>query len=105
MTIPLFALAAGLGALIRWKTTSRWRLFGTWTLNMVGAFGLGLLSGIGGPMFTIAGTAGIGAMTTVSGVAREVFVLASVSRRRAGAYLFATLVVGTGAAWLGKSWN
>ncbi len=101
MTILLFALAAGLGALIRWKMTTRWGRAGTWTLNMAGAFGLGFLAGVGGTLLTIAGTARLGALTTVSGIAREVSMLASVSRMRAGSYLLMTLVTGVCAAWIG----
>ncbi len=105
MTIPLFALAAALGALIRWKISSQWGQVGTWVLNMAGAFGLGLLTGVGGIIGTIVGTAGIGALTTVSGVAHELSILARVSRFRASAYLLATLVAGVCFAWLGVRWG
>jgi fluoride ion exporter CrcB/FEX len=105
MTILLFALAASLGALIRWKMTSRWGRAGTWALNMAGALGLGFLAGFGGALLTVAGTAGIGALTPVSGVAREVSTLASVSRLRAATYLSVTLLTGVCAAWIGVHWG
>ena len=105
MTIPLFALAAALGALIRWKISGQWGRVGTWVLNMTGAFGLGLLTGVGGTIGTIVGTAGFGALTTVSGVVHELSILARVSRFRASAYLLATLVTGVCVAWLGVRWG
>ncbi|MDG2024648.1 MAG: CrcB family protein [Actinomycetota bacterium] len=105
MTIVLFVLAASFGAITRWKLTDRWGRVGTWALNMAGALGLGFLTGLGGTLVTVVGTAGIGALTTVSGVAREVSVLASVSQLRAALYLFVTLVTGICAAWIGVHWG
>ena len=49
----------------------------------------------------VVGTAGLGALTAVSGIAREVSMVASVSRMRAGSYLLMTLVTGVCAAWIG----
>ncbi|MDE0874327.1 MAG: CrcB family protein [Acidimicrobiales bacterium] len=105
MTILLFVLAASSGAIIRWKMTTHWGWVGTWALNMAGALGLGFLAGLGGTLLTVVGTAGIGALTTVSGVAREVSTLASVSQLRAATYLFATLLTGVCAAWIGVHWG
>jgi fluoride ion exporter CrcB/FEX len=105
MTILLFILAASFGAITRWKMTNRWGRVGTWVLNMAGALALGFLAGVGGTLLTVVGTAGIGALTTVSGVAREVSTLASVSQLRAAAYLFMTLLTGICAAWIGVHWG
>ena len=105
MTIVLFAGFAGFGAVLRWKTTARWGRLGTLILNLVGAFGLGLMSGLDGSLPTVLGTAGVGAMTTISGVAREVHSLSSASRIQMTAYLGATLVAGVGAAWVGVHWG
>ena len=54
---------------------------------------------------TVIGTAGIGAMTTVSGLVRELADLLSRSRLLAGAYFVATLLSGVLAAWVGIRWG
>ena len=104
MIIVLFAGFAGLGAVLRWKATAQWGKLGTLILNLVGAGGLGLMSGLDGSLPTVGGTAGVGAMTTISGVAREVDSLSRISRFRATMYLGGTLVAGVGAAWMGVHW-
>ena len=104
MIIVLFAGFAGLGAVLRWKATAQWGKLGTLILNLVGAVGLGLMSGLDGSLPTVVGTAGVGAMTTISGVAREVDSLSRISRFRAAMYLGGTLVAGVGAAWMGVHW-
>ena len=104
MIIVLFAGFAGLGAVLRWKATAQWGKLGTLILNLVGAVGLGLMSGLDGSLPTVIGTAGVGAMTTISGVAREVDSLSRISRFRATMYLGGTLVAGVGAAWMGVHW-
>ena len=104
MIIVLFAGFAGLGAVLRWKATAQWGKLGTLILNLVGAVGLGLMSGLDGSLPTVVGTAGVGAMTTISGVAREVDSLSRISRFRATMYLGGTLVAGVGAAWMGEHW-
>ena len=104
MIIVLFAGFAGLGAVLRWRATAQWGRLGTLILNLVGAVGLGLMSGLDGSLPTVAGTAGVGAMTTISGVAREVDSLSRISRFRATMYLGGTLVAGVGAAWMGVHW-
>ena len=100
MIIVLFAGFAGIGAVLRWKATAQWGKLGT----LVGAVGLGLMSGLDGSLPTVVGTAGVGAMTTISGVAREVDSLSRISRFRATMYLGGTLVAGVGAAWMGVHW-
>ena len=104
MSIVLFAGFAGIGAVLRWKATAQWGKLGTLILNLVGAVGLGLMSGLDGSLPTVVGTAGVGAMTTISGVAREVDSLSRISRFRATMYLGGTLVAGVGAAWMGVHW-
>ena len=104
MIIVLFAGFAGIGAVLRWKATAQWGKLGTLILNLVGAVGLGLMSGLDGSLPTVVGTAGVGAMTTISGVAREVDSLSRISRFRATMYLGGTLVAGVGAAWMGVHW-
>ena len=105
MTAILFAIFAGIGAVIRWKANAQWGKLGTLILNLAGALGLGLMAGLDGPLVTVLGAAGIGAMTTVSGVAREVHALTSFSKTRGAIYLAGTLVAGVGFAWVGIHWS
>ena len=101
----LFVIAAAAGATIRWVVTTHWQKLGTWSLNTTGAWILGLLASFGDPIMTVIGTAGIGAMTTVSGLVRELADLLSRSRLLAGAYFVATLLSGVLAAWVGIRWG
>ena len=105
MIAVLFVVAAASGAAIRWKASVRWGKLGTWSLNTAGALALGLLVGLGDSLTTVLGTAGVGAMTTVSGLARELYVLGSNSRLHALLYLVGTLISGVAAAWVGVHWG
>ena len=105
MIAVVFIVAAASGAAIRWKAGVRWGKLGTWSLNTAGALALGLLVGLGNSLTTVLGTAGIGAMTTVSGLARELYILGSSSRLNALSYLVATLISGVAAAWVGVHWG
>lgn len=77
---------------------------GTLTVNVVGAFLLGLLagSGVSPDTLTVFGTGALGSFTTFSTVSHEA---AMMCRRRqilrSTGYLAATIVVGIAAAWLG----
>lgn len=105
MTAILFAVFAGLGAFIRWKASARWGRLGTLILNLAGALGLGLMTGLDSATVAILGAAGIGTMTTVSGLVREVHSLGSVSKTRGALYLAGTLMTGVGLAWVGIHWS
>ena len=105
MIVVLFVVAAALGTTTRWAVSGRWGIFATWCLNTTGAWALGYFAGLGDPIMTVIGTAGIGAMTTVSGLARELADLLSRSRLLATAYFAATLFSGVGAAWIGIRWG
>ena len=74
MTAVLFAAFAGIGAFTRWKACAR-----------------GGKLGLDGPIAPVLGTAGIGAMTTVSGLAQEVHSLSALSKARGAFYLAGTL--------------
>ncbi len=105
MIVVLFVIAAALGVAIRWMVSGRWEFLGTWCLNTTGAWVLGLLVGVDDPIMTVIGTAGIGAMTTVSGLVRELADLISRSRLLAVTYFAGTLFSGVGAAWIGIRWG
>lgn len=98
----LFAVAAGTGALIRWRIGLVLPPpFGTLLVNIVGAFGLGLVDHWSGPELTVVGVAGLGALTTFSTLSDDLVGLAVRRPVAATAYLVATVAGGLGAAALG----
>lgn len=103
MNALLFAIAAGAGTFVRWEawSASRTRAVATFTVNVVGAFLLGLMADAGTDSQLVGGVAGLGAMTTFSTLVAELIELAATDRRLAWLYGTATFVVGVGAAWLG----
>lgn len=79
---------------------------GTLLVNLLGAFVLGLLSGadVTGGWLLVAGTGLLGAFTTFSTWVHEVLALAGDGRRRIAALLLGgALVLGLGAAALGRA--
>lgn len=103
MTIALVALAAVIGALFRWQLTElSWRPLGTFVANITGAFALGLLAATAGDSRTVVGLAGLGALTTVSGLVDDAVTMRERGREgAANAYVISTLVLGIAAAWIG----
>ncbi len=106
MTAAAFAALAALGAVVRWRLAGRldrpggWPI-GTLAVNVVGSSALGLLAGSAPSVMIAVGTGGLGALTTVSGVAAQV---ADLWKRRAGtaaAYLTTTVVLSVAGATLG----
>lgn len=75
MTGLLVALGAGVGAVLRFVVASRADRasfpFGTWAVNLVGSFVLGLLvgSGVGGAAMALLGLGFCGGLTTYSSFA------------------------------------
>ncbi|MDG2028757.1 MAG: CrcB family protein [Acidimicrobiales bacterium] len=97
-----FIVAAGAGAVFRWRLSDELgRLAGTFAANTLGSFVLGLLFGQTSTTHTIVGVAGLGALTTWSTLIAELAELAAVDRTRAVRYGLASLVVGVFAGWLG----
>lgn len=88
----------GLGGLANRPGEMAW---GTLAVNLAGSVGLGLLAGASPPALTVLGTAGIGALTTFSGFARDLVLTARRSPPVAVAYLALTLVGGLVGARLG----
>lgn len=99
-----FALAAALGALVR-STASKANTtipYGTFAVNVAGAFALGLLSDVDPPASTVVGVAGVGTLTTFSMLCVEAARLWSGGDRiLAVGYVAASCAAGVAAAALG----
>ena len=96
-----FAIAAAAGTVLRWRVSTALGPGGTLLINISGAFALGLLAGTGDATMTVIGTAGLGALTTVSGVLPESVRLARASPLLAFGYLSLTITGATAAAAAG----
>ena len=102
MTVVLFGLAAGAGALLRWQAGRLLpRPLATLAVNVAGAFALGLLSSAADPVLTVVGVGGLGTLTTFSTLADDIRQLWTAGPSRAVAYTAATLILGLGAAAAG----
>ena len=95
-----FGVAAAVGTLLRWRASTALGPGGTLLINIAGAFAMGLLASTSGAAATIVGTAGLGALTTVSGIfpesarlmrARPLLALGYVSQTITGAIAAATV--------------
>jgi CrcB protein len=105
ITVVGFLVVGAVGALLRAEAGRRAnRAFPTGTLavNVIGAFALGLLSAASSPTLTVAGIAGLGAMTTFSSFARDAVALLEEHRGAAAVlYVVGTVVLGLTAAGAG----
>ena len=103
MSAAAFIVLAGMGAVLRWLAADRWPggHRGTLLVNVLGAFLLGLLVG-NDATSTAVTVGGLGALTTFSTFAADMFDLHEQSGRTVAAgHMAATLVLGLAAAWLG----
>ena len=96
-----FGIAAAVGTVLRWRISTALGPGGTLLINLSGAFGLGLLAGAGNAVMTIIGTAGLGALTTVSGIFPESVRLGRASGLLALGYVSLTIAGATAAAAAG----
>jgi len=103
MTLVLVVVAGAIGGVLRWVVFRlTWRPMGTFIVNMTGALTLGLIASSVGDSRTILGLAGLGALTTVSGVVDDAATMTERgSARAARAYVIATITLGIAAAWIG----
>lgn len=107
ITAVAFAVAAGIGGVLRADAGHRWNRHDGWPLgtlavNVVGSLCLGLLHDTAAPAVTVIGVGGLGALTTFSSFARDVVALVEVRRVMiAIAYAIASCVLSVGAAALG----
>jgi len=104
ITAGAFALAASIGALLRWQVGVHLpRPLGTLVVNLAGAFALGLIASWAPPGATVLGVAGIGAATTFSTLVADLVDLWEHNPIGALTYGFTTIVAGVGAAAIGLS--
>lgn len=96
-----FGVAAAVGTLLRWRASTALGPGGTLIVNIAGAFALGLLATASGATATIIGTAGLGALTTVSGILPESARLSRASPLLALGYVSLTITCATAAAFVG----
>lgn len=96
-----FGAAAAIGTVFRWRTSTALGPGGTLLVNLAGAFALGLLANTAGATATIVGTAGLGALTTVSRIIPESVRLARASSLLALGYISLTIIGATAAAAAG----
>ena len=94
-------IAAAAGTVLRWRISTALGPGGTLLINLCGAFALGLLADTSGAAATIMGTAGLGALTTVSGVFPESVRLSKASPLLALGYVSLTITGATAAAAAG----
>ena len=86
---------------MRWRVSTALGPGGTLIVNIAGAFVLGLLAATSSAAATIIGTAGLGALTTVSGVLPESARLSRASPLLALGYVSLTITGATAAAYVG----
>lgn len=96
-----FSVAAAVGTVLRWRASTAFGPGGTLLINIAGTFALGLLANTSGPAATVVGTAGLGALTTVSGILPESARLARASPLLALGYVSLTITGATAAAYVG----
>ena len=98
-----FGLAAAAGTVLRWRASTALGPGGTLIVNIAGAFALGLLASASGAAAAIVGTAGLGALTTVSGIFPESARLMRASPLLALGYVSLTVSGATAAASAGSA--
>lgn len=96
-----FGIAAAVGTVLRWRISTALGPGGTLLINISGAFALGLLASTSGAVVTVLGTAGLGALTTVSGIFPESVRLSRASPVLALGYISLTITGATAAAAIG----
>ncbi len=116
--IGVFAGLAAIATVLRWRATAQRQsaaplntavlnigAVNTALINIIGAFIAGLLAAYSGPFVTAVVAGGLGALTTVSGLATQVAMIwqakPPTSRWLAAGYLAGMVIVGIFAAWLG----
>ena len=101
VVIAFFALAA-VGSVIRWKTTIFFGAHkGTFIVNVIGSFCLGLMVDLSNTGLTLIGIGGLGSLTTFSAFCANIDSLSESNYRPGLAYALLTVITGVLAATIG----
>ena len=101
IVVAFFALAA-VGSVIRWKTALFFGTHrGTFLVNVIGSFCLGLVIDLGETGITLIGIGGLGSLTTFSTFCANVDSLSESGYRSGLLYALLTVIAGVLAATIG----
>ena len=101
IVIAFFGLAA-VGSVIRWKTTIFFGAHkGTFIVNVIGSFCLGLMVDLSNTGLTLIGIGGLGSLTTFSAFCANIDSLSESNYRPGLVYALLTVIAGVLAATIG----
>ena len=101
IVIAFFGLAA-VGSVIRWKTTIFFGAHkGTFIVNVIGSFCLGLMVDLSDTGLTLIGIGGLGSLTTFSAFCANIDSLSEGNYRPGLVYALLTVITGVLAATIG----
>lgn len=100
-----FVAASVGGTFVRWKLSSAWNRssfpVGTFVVNVLGSFAMGLLANSNAAVFVIVGVGALGSLTTFSTLSLETIILWRRSAAYSVLYALLTLSAGVAAAYAG----
>ena len=101
IVVAFFGLAA-VGSVIRWKTTIFFGAHkGTFIVNAIGSFCLGLMVDLSNTGLTLIGIGGLGSLTTFSAFCANIDSLSESNYRPGLVYALLTVITGVLAATIG----
>ncbi len=101
IVVAFFALAT-VGSVIRWKTTVFFGAHkGTFIVNVIGSFCLGLMVDLSNTGLTLIGIGGLGSLTTFSAFCANIDSLSESNYRPGLVYALFTVITGVLAATIG----
>ena len=102
MTVVAFFALAAVGSVIRWKTALFFGTHkGTFLVNVIGSFCLGLVIDLGETGITLIGIGGLGSLTTFSTFCANIDSLSESNYRPSLLYALLTVIAGVLAATIG----
>ena len=102
MTVVAFFAVAAVGSVIRWKTALFFGTHkGTFLVNVIGSFCLGLVIDLGETGITLIGIGGLGSLTTFSTFCANIDSLSESNYRPGLLYALLTVIAGVLAATIG----
>jgi len=102
MTVVAFFALAAVGSVIRWKTALFFGTHkGTFLVNVIGSFCLGLVIDLGETGITLIGIGGLGSLTTFSTFCANIDSLSESNYRPGLLYALLTVIAGVLAATIG----